>query len=200
MNPGSVLVLAARSGPLLHQLKEELQSSEEKDALTVHCVAVDLATEEGVDEVVRVARQEADCDFDHVLLVNNAGEASAADSEKTVIDCHPEPFPSSLTAASLGEISKFSSFTNLEKLNAYMSLNVNSAVALTAGMLQAFPCRPDLRWMVVNVSSTFALNPAEKWGLYCTAKVARKMMFSILAEEEPSVKVLSYSPGKDLSF
>lgn len=82
MNPGSVLVLAARSGPLLLQLEEELQSSKEKDALMVHCVAVDLATEEGVDEVVRVVRQEADCDFDHVLLVNNAGEASAADSEK----------------------------------------------------------------------------------------------------------------------
>lgn len=82
MNPGSVLVLAARSGPLLHQLKEELQSSTEKDALTVHCVAVDLATEEGVDEVVRVARQQADCDFDHVVLFNNAGEASAADSER----------------------------------------------------------------------------------------------------------------------
>lgn len=89
MNPGSVLVLAARSGPLLNQLKEELQSSKEKDALTVHCVAVDLATEEGVDEVVRVARQEADCNFDHVLLVNNAGEASAADSEKkTKVNCN----------------------------------------------------------------------------------------------------------------
>lgn len=79
MNPGSVLVLAARSGPLLHQLKEELQSSKEKDTLMVHCVAVDLGTEEGVGEVVRVARQQAHCDFDHVLLVNNAGEASAAD-------------------------------------------------------------------------------------------------------------------------
>lgn len=110
------------------------------------------------------------------------------------------PLSPSPPAASLGEISKFSSFTNLEKLNAYMSLNVSSAVALTAGMLQAFPCRPGLRWIVVNVSSMFALKPAQKWGLYCTAKVARKMMFSILAEEEPSVKVLSYSPGKELSF
>lgn len=81
MDPGSVLVLVARSGPLLHQLKEELQSSKEKDTLTVHCVAVDLATTEGVDEVVKVARQGADGDFDHLLLVNNAGEAAAADSD-----------------------------------------------------------------------------------------------------------------------
>lgn len=100
-------------------------------------------------------------------------------------------------AASLGEISKFSSFTSLEKLNAYLCLNISSAVALTAGMLQAFPCRPGLRRIVVNISSTFALNPKQKWSLYCTTKIARKMMFGILAEEEPSVKVLSYSPGKE---
>lgn len=99
-------------------------------------------------------------------------------------------------AASLGEISKFSSFTSLERLNAYLSLNVSSAVALTAGLLQVFPHQPGLQWIVVNISSTFALNPIQKWGLYSTAKVARKMMFSILAKEEPSVKVLSYSPGK----
>lgn len=101
MSPGSVLVLAARSGPLLHQLKEELQSSKEKDAPTVHCVAVDLAAQEGVDEVVRVAGQQADGDFDHVLLVNNAGEASAAASEETVTECRPEPFFSSLSRRSL---------------------------------------------------------------------------------------------------
>lgn len=77
MDHGSVLVLAARSGPLLHQLKEEVQSGQEKDKLTVHCVAVDLAAKEGVDEVVEVARQVASRDFDHVLLVNNAGEAAA---------------------------------------------------------------------------------------------------------------------------
>lgn len=102
------------------------------------------------------------------------------------------------TAASLGELSKFSSFTSLEMLNAYLSLNVSSAVALTAGMLQALPCRPGLQWIVVNISSTFALHPTQKWSLYCTAKLARKTMFGILAEEEPSVKVLSYSPGKEL--
>lgn len=103
MDPGSVLVLAARSGPLLHQLKEELQSSTQGDTLTVHCVAVDLATKEGVDEVVKVAREGAAGDFDHVLLVNNAGEAAAADSDnkkregKTVIGIHTELFLSSLT-------------------------------------------------------------------------------------------------------
>lgn len=80
-------------------------------------------------------------------------------------------------------------------MNSYLSLNVSSALALTAGMLQVFPRRPGLRWSVVNVSSVFAEQALPNWVLYCTAKAARKMMFSVLAEEEPNVKVLSYSPG-----
>lgn len=80
-------------------------------------------------------------------------------------------------------------------MNSYLSLNVGSALALTAAMLQVFPRRPGLRWSVVNVSSVFAEQALPNWVLYCTAKAARKMMFSVLAEEEPNVKVLSYSPG-----
>lgn len=95
----------------------------------------------------------------------------------------------------MGELSQFTTFTNLDEVNSYLSLNVSSALALTAGMLQVFPCRPGLRWSVVNVSSVFALQALPSWVLYCTAKAARKMMFSVLAEEEPNVKVLSYSPG-----
>lgn len=100
-----------------------------------------------------------------------------------------------LLPGSLGDISQFASFTDLDKVNSYLSLNVSSALVLTAGMLQAFPCRPDLRWSIVNVSSVFALQALPSWVLYCTAKAARKMMFNVLAEEEPNVKVLSYSPG-----
>lgn len=80
-------------------------------------------------------------------------------------------------------------------MNSYLSLNVSSALALTAGMLKVFPCRPGLQWSVVNISSLFAVQPLPNWVLYCSAKAARKMMFCVLAEEEANVKVLSYSPG-----
>ncbi|XP_051278398.1 sepiapterin reductase b isoform X2 [Dicentrarchus labrax] len=133
--PGSVLLLVARSNTMLQELKEELQSLTKDQQLMVHCIAVDLSTREGVHETVRVARQEAINEMDHVLLINNAG------------------------------------------------------------ILQVFPCRPGLRWSVVNVSSVFATQALPSWVLYCTAKAARKMMFGVLAEEEPNVKVLSYSPG-----
>lgn len=120
--------------------------------------------------------------------------------------CHitfpPPPSPTNqplflpFLAASLGNISHFASFTDFDKVNSHLSLNVSSALALTAGILQVFPCRPGLRWSVVNVSSVFAIQALPYWVLYCTAKAARKMMFSVLAEEEPNVKVLSHSPGK----
>nr|XP_033947890.1 sepiapterin reductase b isoform X2 [Pseudochaenichthys georgianus] len=126
LEPRSVLLLVARSGPLLQEMKEELQSATEEQQLVVHCVTVDLRTKEGVDETVRVARQEAVDEIEHVLLINNA--------------------------ASLGDIAKFETFTNPD---------------------EALP----------------------SWVLYCTAKAARNMMFSVLAKEQQHVKVLSYSPG-----
>ncbi|XP_071337793.1 sepiapterin reductase b [Trachinotus anak] len=169
LDPGSVLLLVARSGTLLQELKEELQSFTDQQQLTVHCVAADLSTREGVNETVRMAKHEAVNDIDHVLLINNAG--------------------------SLGAISRFESLSDLERVDSYLSFNISSALVLTAGILKTFPCRPGLRWSVVNISSAFALQALPSWALYCTAKAARKMMFSVLAEEEPNVKVLNYSPG-----
>uniref|UniRef100_A0A3B4ZVF3 Uncharacterized protein n=1 Tax=Stegastes partitus TaxID=144197 RepID=A0A3B4ZVF3_9TELE len=73
-----------------------------------------------VNEVAMVARQEAVNKLDYVLLINNA--------------------------ASSGAISRCASFTDIAEVNSYLSLNVSSALAPTAGILQASP----------------------SWGLYCT--------------------------------
>ncbi|XP_029367346.1 sepiapterin reductase b [Echeneis naucrates] len=170
LEPSSVLLLVARSGALLKKLREELQSSIGQQQLEIHCITADLSTKEGVNTTLKVARkQKVLNETDHVLLINNA--------------------------ASLGAISAFESFTDVESVNSYLSLNVSSALALTAGILQMFPARPGLRRSVVNISSTFAQQVSPSWVLYCTGKAARKMMFNVLAEERPDVKVLNYSPG-----
>lgn len=75
LEPGSVLLLVARSETLLQQLKVELQSFTKEPQVVVHCIAVDLNTIEGLNETVKVARQHTVNDVDHVLLVNNAGES-----------------------------------------------------------------------------------------------------------------------------
>ncbi|XP_030620847.1 sepiapterin reductase b [Chanos chanos] len=171
LKPKSVMLLVARSGKQLAELKDDLVASDgDKSQLVVHCIQADLGKKEGVEKTIRVAKETSAMDIDHLLLINNA--------------------------ASLGDVSRFAmSFTDREEVDAYLSLNVSSVLSLTAGVLQAFPWRHGLRRTVVNVSSLCALKPFPSWVLYCTGKAARDMMFRVLAEEEPDLRVLSYAPG-----
>lgn len=171
VEPGSVLVLVARSGADLRTLQAELEEGEAGRAgLRVRCVAVDLGEARGLEQVTAAAREVAPEALEHVLLVNNAG--------------------------SLGDISRFTtSFTDMAEVNSYLSLNVSSFLCLTAQMLQAFPQREGLRRTVINISSLCALQPFSSWVLYCSGKAARDMMFRVLAQEEPDLRVLNYAPG-----
>ncbi|XP_062400182.1 sepiapterin reductase b [Sardina pilchardus] len=171
VRPGSALLLVARSEEPLQEVQKEIaDSGVDMAGLAVCCVRADLSTQEGVDHTVRTAKEAARSDIDHMLLINNAG--------------------------SLGDVSRFTqSFTDLLEVDSYLSLNVSSALGLTASLLQAFPRRQGLRRTVVNLSSLCAQRALPSWVLYCTGKAARDMMFRVLAEEEPDMKVLNYSPG-----
>ncbi|XP_016144647.1 sepiapterin reductase a [Sinocyclocheilus grahami] len=101
-----------------------------------------------------------------------------------------------VNAASLGDVSRYChDFTDVDEVNSYLSLNVSSALCLTAGVLRMFPQRTGLTRVIVNVSSLSALQPFPSWVLYCSGKAARDMMFRVLAEEEPDLRVLNYAPG-----
>ncbi|XP_031731611.1 sepiapterin reductase-like [Anarrhichthys ocellatus] len=101
-----------------------------------------------------------------------------------------------LFPGSLGDVSRYAkAFTDMAEVDSYLSLNVSSSLCLTASVLQAFPQRPGQQRTVVNITSLCALQPFRSWVLYCTSKAAREMMFRVLAEEEPDLRVLSYSPG-----
>lgn len=99
MEPGSVLLLVARSETLLQELKEELRGLTGTAQPAVRCVAVDLSAADGVNEAVEVARQEAGADPDHVLLINNAGESLLESvlkqPNKTVLFLFPLQYPPS---------------------------------------------------------------------------------------------------------
>ncbi|XP_073333973.1 sepiapterin reductase-like [Pagrus major] len=171
VKPGSVLVLAARSADDLRALKVELAESEAgRVGLVVECVVADLAEVEGLESVVRASEEAFTEDMDHIILFNNA--------------------------ASLGDVSRYTqSFTNMAEVDSYLSFNVSSSLCLTASIVKAFPQRPGLRRTVVNISSLCAQQPFRSWVLYCTGKAARDMMFKVLAEEEPDLRVVSYAPG-----
>lgn len=171
VKPGSALVLAARSADDLRALKVELAESEAGRAgLVVECVVADLGEVGGLESVVRASEEAFSEHMDHIILFNNAG--------------------------SLGDVSRYTqSFTDMAEVDSYLSFNVSSSLCLTARVLQAFPQRPGVRRTVVNISSLCALQPSRSWVLYCTGKAARDMMFKVLAEEEPDLRVLSYAPG-----
>ena len=48
---------------------------------------------------------------------------------------------------------------------------------------------------VVNISSLAAVQPVKRWGLYCTGKAGRDMLFKVMAAEDPDIRVLNYAPG-----
>ncbi|XP_067249516.1 sepiapterin reductase b [Chanodichthys erythropterus] len=171
LKPGSVLLLVARTTDQLTEVKEDIVTLYGgQNKLDVRCVQADLEKTEGVEKTLQAAKETSSSEMEHLLLINNA--------------------------ASLGDVSRFAqTFTDPAEVNRYLSLNVSAALSLTAGVLQAFPRRLGLRRTVVNISSLCALKPFPSWVLYCTGKAARDMMFRVLAEEEPDVRVLSYAPG-----
>ncbi|NWV63404.1 SPRE reductase, partial [Malurus elegans] len=177
LGPGSALLLLARFAEPLAELATELRagattgSDTGSGGLRVQYVAADLGCEEGLRTASAAVRELLqDASFGRLLLVNNAG--------------------------SLGDVSKsFLDLTDLHEINAYFSFNVGSALSLTCTALRAFGARPGCSRTVVNISSLCALQPFRSWGLYCSGKAARDMLFQVLALEEPGIRVLSYAPG-----
>lgn len=72
LRPGSVFILVARSGDKLHELEEELHSG--GDGLVIRCVVADLGQKDGVEHVIREARDTSSSDISSLFLFNNAGE------------------------------------------------------------------------------------------------------------------------------
>lgn len=114
-------------------------------------------------------------------------------TEPTLL-CH---FFGPVFSGTLGDISKgFLNVNDPAEINSYWTLNLTSMLCLTSGTLSAFPDSPGLSKTVVNISSLCALQPFKGWALYCAGKAARDMLYQVLAAEEPSVRVLSYAPGR----
>ncbi|XP_066279981.1 sepiapterin reductase-like [Branchiostoma lanceolatum] len=98
-------------------------------------------------------------------------------------------------AGTLGDLTKKAAeHSDPQILHKYFAANLTSVIALTAKFMEVFPDAAARR-TVVNISSAAAVEPLEHHSLYCSGKAARNMFFKVMAEEEPDVRVLSYSPG-----
>ncbi|XP_064085419.1 sepiapterin reductase-like [Macrobrachium nipponense] len=99
-------------------------------------------------------------------------------------------------AGTLGHLKYLRDQQDLAHATEYFRLNVSSVISLNAIFLDYMRTHhPKTSLEVVNISSLCALQPFKSWGLYCSGKAARDMLFRVLAAEEPDVTVLSYAPG-----
>lgn len=78
-----------------------------------------------------------------------------------------------------------------------MALNLYSVTALTSEFLKVFNSG---QRCVLNITSLCAIKPFKSMGYYCVGKAAREMYFKVLTDENPSLDILNYSPGKCFSF
>lgn len=75
-----------------------------------------------------------------------------------------------------------------------MNLNLFSVTILTSAFLSEIPDE-GVDKVVINITSLAAVQPFSGLGYYCISKASREMFFKMLATENPSLRVLNYSPG-----
>src|SRR5690606_13154264 len=106
-------------------------------------------------------------DAKRYVLVNNAGTVD----------------PVSLSDGLLDAAAIESAFT----------LNVVSAMVLSAAFLRSAPTQADRR--ILNISSGAGRKPTRGWPVYCATKAALDHYTRVLAEEHPDIRVSALAPG-----
>lgn len=81
---------------------------------------------------------------------------------------------------------------DLNTWNEYMTLNLYSVALLTSAFLKHFK---DGERCLLNITSLAASVAFKGMAFYCVGKASREMYFKTLAEEDPSLNILNYSPG-----
>ncbi|CAH1263687.1 SPR [Branchiostoma lanceolatum] len=168
LGEGSRLVLTARSLSGLEQTQALVVNK--TTSVSVKLVCGDLEDSDRYEDFFREIFSDVTPDvFQHALLIHNA--STLGDVSKRVVE-----------------------HCDAEVLQKYYTVNVTSVITLTARFLQVFPSS-DVTRTVVNITSSAGFTPIKTNSLYCSGKAARDIVFKVLAEESPEVRVLSFSPG-----
>ncbi|KAK3920866.1 Sepiapterin reductase, partial [Frankliniella fusca] len=169
----SVLVLLARNSQGLEETKRRV--GEANADIKVICQPVDLGKGNAslfksiIEDSLNEAKQSPG-DFQLAFIVHNAG--------------------------SLGNVGpSVAELNDADQWSEFLALNIASTSILNSEFLKIFPKGSVPYRTVVNVTSLCAVQPFISMGQYCVGKAAREMFFKVLAEEDQSLDVLSYSPG-----
>ncbi|KAK4297628.1 hypothetical protein Pmani_029970 [Petrolisthes manimaculis] len=170
LGPGSVLVGVARSKERLDATAAKVKALNPN--IKVITEAVDLST---------ILKE----DFE-VLLKGSFDSEHSPPPTKAIIFHN---------AASLENLTYLKQMKDANKITPYFHFNVSSVISLNAVFMDHVSHLCNGSITVVNISSLCALQPMKSWGLYCSAKAARDMVFRVMALEEPNIRVLNYAPG-----
>ncbi|XP_060086179.1 sepiapterin reductase-like [Ylistrum balloti] len=96
--------------------------------------------------------------------------------------------------ATVGDVSKCAwEMTDVKSLQKFFDINVTGMILLNSAFFETF--RETKSRLIVNITSDNSKVPYPTMSTYCASKAARDMFFRVLVSEDPSVRVLSYSPG-----
>ncbi|XP_039261868.2 sepiapterin reductase-like [Styela clava] len=152
-------------------LQKRKQNGKEND-IEIQCISADLS------DFMDVRRLGKECldgrrsiDFPTALLIHNA--ASLGDLSKEVCD-----------------------FEDPEEVSKYFTVNLAHLPCITGNFLKWRNVEENnLKTIIINVSSLFAIQPHPCFSLYASGKAARDMLFKVLAKENPAIRVLNWAPG-----
>ncbi|XP_075224940.1 sepiapterin reductase-like [Lycorma delicatula] len=162
----SVIVLMSRSFSGLESTSRLIAAANPNVKVKVHIVDLSIPKKDALETIVTESAGDPS-QYSLSILVHNAG--------------------------SLGKVNHLASEMNdISEWNTFMALNLYSVTMLTAAFLNVFKTG---HRTLINVTSLCALQPFKSLGYYCIGKTSREMYFRVLAEENPSLDILNYSPG-----
>lgn len=96
-------------------------------------------------------------------------------------------------AGSVGDLNVLTALSDLKTWREYFDFNLFSVTILTSLFYNKLKVIP--KKVLVNITSLLGRKPFKTMGLYGVGKAARDFYFKVLAEENPELVILSYSPG-----
>jgi len=171
----STYVLTGRSESSLKETANDIKNVTGGDP-TIHTVPGDLSDEAGAEALAKKLLSFLDTDkHDTAVIASNAG----AVEPQTLLSSENIP---------------------LSEVQFSLAVNITSALYLVNQTVRAVePWRgTDKKCFLLNVSSKAAVQAFKCWGVYCSAKAARNMLFNVAAVEDGEngiLRVVNYGPG-----
>lgn len=169
LKSGSVVVLLARSASGLESTKSEILDVNSHITVVTSSVDLSNASKQLLMDIIEKSLAKIPVsNFELAAIIHNVG--TIGNVERKAVD-----------------------MCDRKEWEDYYATNVFTVGILNSCFLHQF--KECAHKLVVNVTSKACMVPFKSMGFYCSGKAAREMYFKVLADEEPDLVVLNYSPG-----